>query len=352
MDWFLKFTREILPATVYSIARGYLRMEKECGKTYDHIIYVGRDGYMRSYRSAKAEAELEAFFDRKSYDPGYVREKCGETVKRFREFEEKQQRAMSLLNAETFTDATKAMENLWGVYITPMFLGVALEKQPKAKELFELAINTRHITGGSTRKKGAEGLYDELVGKAAEKLEEKTKISKELLHYALPDELIAALEGKQPNLEELAKRKKCWIILKKHGELFVYSGEEAERFYGKEIGETKNKKQLTEVRGTTVSGKGKLKGIARIVMKRSQLGKVEKGDVVITPMTSPEFVPSLENASCIVTDEGGMTCHAAIIARELKKPCIIGTHCATDVFEDGQLVEVDLDKGIVRKKNS
>jgi len=57
----------------------------------------------------------------------------------------------------------------------------------------------------------------------------------------------------------------------------------------------------------------------------------------------------MQRAAAFVTDEGGITCHAAIVAREMKKPCVIGTKIATKIFKDGDIVEVDADKGIVRK---
>jgi len=59
-------------------------------------------------------------------------------------------------------------------------------------------------------------------------------------------------------------------------------------------------------------------------------------------------MPAIQKCSAIVTDEGGIMCHAAIVARELKKPCIIGTKVATKVIKDGDMLEVDADKGIVR----
>jgi len=64
-------------------------------------------------------------------------------------------------------------------------------------------------------------------------------------------------------------------------------------------------------------------------------------------MTQPEFLPAMKKASAIITDEGGLTCHAAIISRELGIPCIIGTKIATKVFKDGDIVEVDATRGIV-----
>ena len=76
--------------------------------------------------------------------------------------------------------------------------------------------------------------------------------------------------------------------------------------------------------------------------------KFNKGDVLVTGMTRPEFVPLMKKSSAIITNEGGITCHAAIISRELGKPCIIGTKIATKVLHDGDLVEVDADNGVVR----
>ena len=65
-------------------------------------------------------------------------------------------------------------------------------------------------------------------------------------------------------------------------------------------------------------------------------------------MTTPDFVPAMRKAAAIITNEGGITCHAAIVSRELGKPCITGTKIASKVLKDGDMVEVDAEKGIVR----
>ena len=65
-------------------------------------------------------------------------------------------------------------------------------------------------------------------------------------------------------------------------------------------------------------------------------------------MTSVDFIPLMTRASAFVTNEGGVTSHAAIVSREMNKPCIIGTKIATHILKDGDLVEVDADKGVVR----
>ena len=73
----------------------------------------------------------------------------------------------------------------------------------------------------------------------------------------------------------------------------------------------------------------------------------EKGDILVTSMTRPEFVPLMKKAGAIITNEGGITSHAAIISRELKIPCIIGTKNATVILKDGDFVEVDANNGII-----
>jgi pyruvate,water dikinase len=105
---------------------------------------------------------------------------------------------------------------------------------------------------------------------------------------------------------------------------------------------------MTEVKGT-VASKGKAQGPARVVFSIRDIEKVQPGEVLVTSMTRPEHVPAMRKAAAIVTDDGGITCHAAIVSRELKKPCVIGTKMATKVFKDGDMVEVDAEKGIVRK---
>lgn len=105
---------------------------------------------------------------------------------------------------------------------------------------------------------------------------------------------------------------------------------------------------VTQVKGMTAFV-GVITGTAKIVHRVSELDKVKDGDVLVTQMTFPSFIVAMKRACAFVTDEGGITCHAAIVAREMKKPCVIGTKLATKVFKDGNRIEVDATKGIVRK---
>jgi len=92
---------------------------------------------------------------------------------------------------------------------------------------------------------------------------------------------------------------------------------------------------------------GRAHGKVRIVMKLDELDKVDEGDILVTTMTTPDMVPAMKRAAAIITDEGGLTCHAAIVSRELGTPAIVGTREATKVLKDGMTVTVDGEKGNV-----
>ena len=93
---------------------------------------------------------------------------------------------------------------------------------------------------------------------------------------------------------------------------------------------------------------GKARGLVRIVKNQRQMEKVELGEVIVSPMTTPDFMPAMKRAAAFITDEGGITCHAAIVARELRKPCITGTKIATHILKDGDFVEVDANIGVIK----
>ena len=102
-----------------------------------------------------------------------------------------------------------------------------------------------------------------------------------------------------------------------------------------------------EIKGT-VAQPGRAVGRAKIVLSARDSYKVEKGDILVTKMSTPDFLPAMRKAVAFITDIGGITSHAAIISREMKKPCVIGTKFATQVLKDGMMVEVDADLGIVK----
>lgn len=108
-----------------------------------------------------------------------------------------------------------------------------------------------------------------------------------------------------------------------------------------------NKKSEKEIKGI-IANKGIIRGAARVISGKSEFHKFRDGDIIVTAMTSVDFVPLMKRASAYVTNEGGITNHAAIVSRELGKPCIVGTKNATEILKDGDLVEVDANKGVVK----
>lgn len=150
-------------------------------------------------------------------------------------------------------------------------------------------------------------------------------------------------ENKFPSKAILQKRKKGWLF---HKGQMVH---DIKKYLQKNNIWLINpsKKDEDGVMGN-VACQGYAKGKAKIIFKLSDLKKIKKGDVLVAPMTTPEMIPALKKAVAIVTDEGGITCHAAIVSREMKIPCIIGTINATQLLKDGDLVAVDANNGVVR----
>lgn len=173
-------------------------------------------------------------------------------------------------------------------------------------------------------------------------------------NYYLIDEIKQLLDGKKLSDEEKEKRKKCFVGLWKDGKVNYKSGDEAEKIAKEELKELYEIKKTDEIKGA-VASPGKVVGIARIleannVQQTRELRKdFKKGEILITQMTQPNVMDIAMRASAIVTDEGGLLSHAAIISREFGIPCIVGTSKATNIFRDGDMIEVDANKGIVRK---
>jgi phosphoenolpyruvate synthase/pyruvate phosphate dikinase len=166
--------------------------------------------------------------------------------------------------------------------------------------------------------------------------------------HMVPPEIVACLEGAIEIPQQLIEeRKKAYAFIIDKSFVRNFSGRELDAFRDKYFKHTYE--QETSSFTGTIAYKGFVKGIARIVKDMSDLAKVKRGDVLVAPMTIPNFIPAMERASAFVTDEGGILCHAAIVSREMRKPCIIGTKIATKVLKDGDVVEVDANTGVVRK---
>ncbi len=188
------------------------------------------------------------------------------------------------------------------------------------------------------------GLFRTEIGTNARKpipqeLQERQKISekeiKELArlgrkleeHYGLPQDIEWAIE----NNEIFIVQTRAVTTFKPRTEERALAQEEA----GKIL-----------LKGETASA-GVYSGPVKVVLEPSQLNRVQKGDILVTTMTTPDMVPAMQRAGAIITNEGGMTCHAAIVSREMGTPCIVGTEHATEVLKDGEIVTVHASRGLV-----
>ncbi len=166
-----------------------------------------------------------------------------------------------------------------------------------------------------------------------------TLLDKEMIYYLG--------KGKKFPQAEVAKRQKAFVLIQKGKPARIYSGKAA-------VAKAKHELKLShlkcghEVRGVCGSP-GQARGRVVVVLTNRDLPKVRPGDIMVIPMTRPDFVSVVRRAAAVVTDEGGVICHAAIIARELGIPCVVATKIGTKVFTEGELVLVDADKGVVAK---
>ncbi|KKQ27703.1 MAG: Phosphoenolpyruvate synthase/pyruvate phosphate dikinase [Candidatus Magasanikbacteria bacterium GW2011_GWC2_37_14] len=166
------------------------------------------------------------------------------------------------------------------------------------------------------------------------------------IFYFIPPEVVELLNKKQKgNQESIARRKDCFVLITNFEDRVFYEGEEAKVIVDK-IGVVSL--ETDEIKGQ-VAFSGKVTGIVKIVKGPDDFDKVNKGDILVAMSTQPNYVPILKKVAAIVTEEGGVLCHASVISRELEIPCIIGTKIVTQVLKDDDMVEVDAEKGVVRK---
>lgn len=186
-------------------------------------------------------------------------------------------------------------------------------------------------------------LTEEFMVALAEKVSKSTFYPKHLILSMVKEELDDYIEtGNLPSKDLLEKRFQSSALLFEDGDYTLVSGEKS----------AKVEEQVLDTRKDQLKGQsafsGKVKGRVRIVHSPDE-HDLKHGEILVTGMTRPEFLPLVEIASGIITDAGGILCHAAITAREMKKPCIVGTVNATKVLMTGDMVELDAETGIIKK---
>ncbi|MBU0472000.1 MAG: hypothetical protein KKF89_00335 [Nanoarchaeota archaeon] len=215
------------------------------------------------------------------------------------------------------------------------------------KELRLLIKLTEEYTDWQDQRKKANLIAHYYIGLFLKEASKRTKINLQSLEYTTGFELEKILEGKKVNIKEIKQRQKLTgvIFTPKKGNILNF--EKAQQLE-KEIDSFNKEDIFGDLRGN-IANLGKATGKVKIIKSHEDFHKMNKGDILVTSMTRPEFVPVMKKAAAIVTDEGGITCHAAIISRELGIPCIIGTKAATRILKDNDIIEVNANHGTVKK---
>jgi phosphohistidine swiveling domain-containing protein len=215
----------------------------------------------------------------------------------------------------------------------------------KTKKLFKLFSALSDWRDERKQKLMAQINYD--LERFLERLSKHNKMPVSLLSYLYIQDL-SDFKLSEKLVKILQKRQKSLHVTyggKHYNLMFIY-GSQAQ-VIAKAL-EKRVSSESNELVGR-IAYSGVIRGKVKIINSISDFRKMRPNDILVSINTRPELMPAIRVAGAIVTDEGGMTCHAAIVSRELKIPCIVGTQSATSKFKDGDLVEVDAERGIVRK---
>jgi phosphoenolpyruvate synthase/pyruvate phosphate dikinase len=185
-----------------------------------------------------------------------------------------------------------------------------------------------------------------------EKLERASGVSVNLLRFVDTDLLTEYATHKDVEAfkAQLEKRLETLVILENDtSTTFIEGARDAAAFLDQKSVPWRDTESSakSEFKGQSAYP-GKVRGTARLLRHSGEGEKLKDGEILVTYMTTPDFVPLMRRAVAVITEEGGITSHAAIVARELKKPCIIGTKHAMATLHDGDKVEVDADRGVVK----
>lgn len=173
----------------------------------------------------------------------------------------------------------------------------------------------------------------------------------DLKFYTQPEIEIVLRGGIRQPGQVIEARKSLYVLLMLGGKVRLYEGAEARAVIKSQL-PVKIVLRVNQFTGQVAYIGKKQRGTVKVIKKQSDMTKMKKGNILVSPMTTPRLMAAVKIARAIVTDEGGITSHASIVAREFKIPCVIGTKIASQVLKDGDRVEVDSVRGIILKLNN
>jgi len=325
-------------ASWYNIMNKWLRNKIGKGVEEACAVYKGGDLVSIYYEPNELKQVFGSVLE-KCKDKEYIKDLINEFLDLFLELKEYYVGNKKIESVKDLKKLYKKYSFVWG-YTAVIFIIPLFDVDSGLKELAEEAREQTQEYNESI-----ENIFKKALERFFPKLKGKTR-------FILPDEVWNNKIKDKNYIEILKQREKGYVFYKNK----IYTEDLKKNLENLNI-ELEDKKSVisgdVEINENEIKGqpafKGKVRGKVKVVMSFKEVTKVKKGDVLVTAMTMPKYLPAMKKAAAFITDEGGVTCHAAIVSRELKKPCIVGTKIATKVLKDNDLVEVDAENGVVRK---
>jgi phosphohistidine swiveling domain-containing protein len=324
----------------------YRALKEVIGIRFKNFIYVNNGGIVDIYRDTPNVRRVEKRVVELLRKRG---KKIRGLIKEARDAENEIKRIVRMARREKTTDLT-AFERYFSysssvfVRLTtiPYYLGTAIEKS-----FYEKDVYYRRLMKTIERFRDANhySAFERwVINPYVKQYARERNIAFEEAQLLLFSEIKTK---KKIGKAELAKRKKHFIYVFFDGREALHSGQRLQTEV-ESIAAPLQAFSGDALKGT-VAQRGVARGRVKIVNHREDVNKFRKGNILVSISTHPDLLPAMKRAGAIVTDEGGMISHAAIISRELGVPCIVGTKIATKFLKEGDRVEVDAEKGIVRK---
>ncbi|KKW41606.1 MAG: Phosphoenolpyruvate synthase/pyruvate phosphate dikinase [Candidatus Magasanikbacteria bacterium GW2011_GWA2_56_11] len=168
------------------------------------------------------------------------------------------------------------------------------------------------------------------------------------VNHLTADELAQALSGGPCDGDLLNERKKLCVLSYTAGRQEILTGQAAADFLAAKKIEQPAAEPNADLRGTCACP-GHVQGTVKIINRPEEMDKMNLGDILVAHTTFPSLLPAMKKAAAIVTEDGGVTCHAAIVAREFNIPCVVGIRKVTQLVRDGDIIEVDAIEGFIKR---
>ncbi|MBI3033100.1 hypothetical protein HYY69_06505 [Candidatus Woesearchaeota archaeon] len=349
---YLERKNAITYISIFNVAYGKL-LEEATGFRFRKQLYRLDNNIVTFYRPSSELRQAKTFFSRLIQKNDHrISEWLNKAIEYEKAEEELIKQFADISNNEIINKHNNLFDKLQHIFLYLTVIPFMMLEAIQNEDNNDNEHNKQLILSfQSFRQKSRNPLHEQVLEKVWNIAGQISSLNYEELQYLTIDEISNIFNHKEfPTKEEITQRKQGCIFYEdeKTGKIIFN--------YDKKFGESIGLKKeiipnINELNGTIAcKGKGgKIQGTARIINKPYDMDKFKEGDIIISINTTPDLMPVLKKCKAIVTDEGGLTCHASIVSRELNKPCIVGTKYATKIFKDNDLIEVDVDNGTVRR---